>query len=76
MSENRIVNFTVAELINLLRAWMDNGQITPSTEVWLSSDEEGNSYSPLVEIHYPNGESLVNLGCEHDKSKVTLYPIS
>ena len=76
MSENKLVTFTVKELIRLFKEWIDEGGITPDTEVWLSSDEEGNEYSPLVTIHYPGGEKMINLGAEKDKSRVTLYPIS
>jgi len=43
----------------------------PVFEIWLSSDEEGNSYSPLMRFG-----DLVNFSVETDKKRITLYPSS
>lgn len=64
---------TVKDLRNFLTMFQAQGQITDDTEIWLSSDEEGNDFGPLVQCSR-NGE--VQMGCEPDKSKLTLYPIS
>lgn len=61
----------VEQLKTLLNALIKEGAITNKSEVWLSSDEEGNEYSPLVAV---NGQ--YNISVEPDKSKITLYPIS
>ena len=61
---------TVRDLIDLLDYYKKNGEITDKTEIWLSSDEEGNSYSPLMQFK----SGLYNVGVE--KKKFTLYPSS
>lgn len=43
----------------------------PEFEIWLSSDEEGNSYSPLMQF----GDT-VNFAVEEKKKRITLYPSS
>ena len=48
------------------------GDIDADTEIWLSSDEEGNRHSPLM-IFKGN---RINIGLESDKSRVTFYPSS
>ena len=63
---------TVGDLKKLLNQFKREGRLTDSTEVWLSSDEEGNEYSPLM--RFKSGQ--FNVGLEKDGSKVTLYPSS
>jgi len=63
---------TVGDLKKLLNLFKKEGRITDETEIWLSSDEEGNSYSPLMRF---KGGSF-NVGVEEDRSKFTLYPSS
>ena len=40
-------------------------------ELWLSSDEEGNSYSPLMQFG-----ATVNFAIDEKKKRITLYPSS
>ena len=63
---------TVKDLKKLLNAFKKESKITDATEVWLSSDEEGNSYSPLMQ--FENG--MFNVGIEEDGSRIMLYPSS
>ncbi len=63
---------TVGDLKELLDEFIKEGAISENSEVWLSTDEEGNSYSPLM--RFKNG--TFNVGLEPDKSKITLYPSS
>ena len=63
---------TVNDLISLLKNALHDGSITDNTEVWLSSDEEGNSYSPLVQLN----DGTFNIGFERQRDKITFYPIS
>ena len=67
----RITNIKVKELKKILNRLKKEDAITDDTEIWLSSDEEGNSYSPFVKV-----DKVYNIGIEPDKSKITLYPIS
>lgn len=46
--ENDLIPFTVADLMNELVNQLKIGSISKDTPVILSSDEEGNSFSPLV----------------------------
>lgn len=66
----KIKKLTVRDLIDLFRTYINHGRITMDTEVWLSKDGEGNSYSPLIQMS--DGE--YNVGFEKDRSRVTLYP--
>lgn len=68
---NNITKITVGHLERIINDFKAKGKITDRTEVWLSKDEEGNSYSPLIQA----GEML-NVGVEDDKSRLTLYPSS
>lgn len=43
----------------------------PEFEIWMSSDEEGNSYSPLMQF----GDN-VNLAVDSNRKRITLYPSS
>ena len=63
---------TVNDLISMLKNALHDGSITDNTEVWLSSDEEGNSYSPLVRLN----DGTFNIGFERKRDKITFYPIS
>lgn len=63
---------TIADLKKLLNQFKKEGKVNDNTEVWLSSDEEGNSYSPLMRFK----DGSFNVGLEQDGSKVTLYPSS
>lgn len=56
----------VKELVTLLRTLLKQGTIHANFEVWLSSDEEGNSFSPLLD----NPE--VSMGVE--RNKLIFYP--
>lgn len=60
----------VKDLIELLEDYKKDGEITDETEIWLSSDEEGNSFSPLMQFK----SGLYNVSVE--KKKFTLYPSS
>jgi len=64
-----IRRFTVKNLISCLRRLEAQGQLTMDTEVWLSSDEEGNHINPFVSIH-----NLVNAEIEEDKSRIVFFP--
>jgi hypothetical protein len=66
-----ITHLKVKNLEGMLREFKRQAMITAETEVWLSSDEEGNNYSPLARI-----DNCYNVGVESDKSKLTLYPLS
>lgn len=61
---------TVKDMLHLLNGFKANGHITDDTEIWLASDEEGNSYSPFMA--FKNGS--LNAGV--NKEKLTLYPSS
>ena len=63
---------TVADLKKLFNQFKKEGCLTDSTEIWLSSDEEGNAYSPLMRFR----DGSFNVGLEQDGSRVTLYPSS
>ena len=71
MPNPKVKTLKVKDLKAMLREFKKQDMITDDTEVWLSSDEEGNDYSPLVKI-----DQQFNVGVEEDKSKVTFYPIS
>lgn len=43
----------------------------PEFELWLSSDEEGNSYSPLMQFG-----ATVNFAIDEKRKRITLYPSS
>ncbi len=63
---------TVGDLKKLLNQFKKEETLTDDTEVWLSSDEEGNSYSPLMRFQ----DGSFNVGLEKDGSRITLYPSS
>jgi len=69
--EPKITTLTVRGFIQVLESLKRQGQVTDSTEIWVSSDEEGNSFSPVIRV----GDEL-NIGTEEDKSKLTIYPSS
>ena len=56
----------VKELVALLREFLRQGLVHANFEVWLSSDEEGNSFSPLLD--HPE----VSVGVEGNK--LIFYP--
>lgn len=60
----------VDELIKILNDYKAMGKITGKTKIILSSDEEGNSYSPLM--IFKNG--MLNLSAS--KEAFILYPSS
>ena len=72
MAKDKEKKLTVKDLIDVLGKFEQQGQITMDTEVWLSSDEEGNAYSPLMRFK----DGVFNIGIEQDKSRITLYPSS
>lgn len=60
---------TVKDLKAILARLKKQGQITDNTEIWLSSDEEGNSFSPMAL------DPSCSIGAEpNDTSKLILYP--
>lgn len=61
---------TVRDLSNLLDYYKLKNEITDDTEIWLSSDEEGNSMSPLMKFK----SGMFNIGV--GKKKFILYPSS
>lgn len=69
MPKNTVI--TVGQFKNLLKQFAREGKVTDATELWVSSDEEGNSYSPVIQ----SGDT-VNIGTETNASKLTLYPSS
>jgi hypothetical protein len=70
--KTKVEKLTVNEVVNLLCNLVKNGQIKGTDEVWLSSDEEGNSFHPLVKI---NGQYNVCIEQQsHDKNMLVLMP--
>ena len=67
MANGKIRTLNVTELRGLLNALENQGKITPKTEVFLSSDEEGNSILPLI---CANGTYNV----EPSKERIVLFP--
>ena len=61
---------TVGDLIELLDCYKKQGEITDKTQIWLSSDEEGNIMSPLMQFK----SGIYNVSVE--KKRFTLYPSS
>ncbi len=59
---------TVKGLKKLIKQLCKQGTINENSEVWLSSDEEGNSFSPLLD------DPEISIGVEG--SKVVFYPSS
>ncbi|MFH0984869.1 MAG: hypothetical protein V1882_04970 [Candidatus Omnitrophota bacterium] len=59
---------SVVGLVQVLGALCKQGTIKKEFEVWLSSDEEGNSFSPLLD------DSRISIGVE--KNKIVFYPSS
>jgi|GEM_PF-2337257 len=68
--EKKAKNVTVGDLKMLLTLFKEVDKVTDDTEVWLSRDEEGNGYSPLMRFN----DGTFNVEVEDDKSKITLYP--
>lgn len=58
--------FTVRELMQFLYTLYKQAKIQGDFEVWLSSDEEGNSFSPLLD------RPEINIGIEG--RKIVFYP--
>ncbi len=58
--------YTVTELMQFLYSLHKQGSIQGDSEVWLSSDEEGNSFSPLLN----NPEISVGI----EGGKIIFYP--
>ena len=63
---------TVGDFGRIVADLKREGKITSKSEIWLSSDEEGNTFSPLMRFK----DGCLNVGCEEDGSKFTLYPSS
>lgn len=61
----KIKNITLNELNKIAKELKIDG----NKELWLASDEEGNSFGPLVQI-----DNRANL--EVTKDKIILYPVS
>lgn len=59
---------TVKGLVNLLQVLCKQRTINENSEVWLSSDEEGNSFSPLLD------DPEISIGVEGNK--IVFYPSS
>ena len=59
---------TVRGLKKLLEQLCKQRTISENSEVWLSSDEEGNSFSPLLD------DSEISMGVEGNK--IVFYPSS
>ena len=59
---------TVKSLVRLLHALRKQRSINDNYEVWLSSDEEGNSFSPLL------NKSEISIGIQNNK--IIFYPSS
>lgn len=59
---------TVRELMRLFGDLCRQGTLRETFEVWLSSDEEGNSFSPLLD------DSKISVGIEG--AKIIFYPSS
>lgn len=56
---------TVKTLMSLLKNSIKKGVVKETDELWIASDEEGNSYSPVVFE-----------GIQHtDDNRITLYPL-
>ena len=72
MPKGKEKKLTVGDLGRIIASLKKEGRVTSKTEIWLSSDEEGNSYSPLMQFN----DGSLNVGCEEDTSKFTLYPSS
>ncbi len=58
--------FTVRELMQFLYTLYKQEKIQGDFEVWLSSDEEGNSFSPLL------NKAEISIGIED--RKIVFYP--
>ena len=61
---------TVKELLKIIADFKVEGKINDKTEIWLASDEEGNSMSPLMQFK----SGLLNVGVS--LKSLTLYPSS
>jgi hypothetical protein len=76
------VVMTVKQLVATLNMLVKSGQVKAEDEVLLSSDEEGNSLSPIIPTEFWAVESLKNLremessGLEDVKSEkcLIIYP--
>ena len=66
MSRYKIL--TVDELIDVLGTQIKNGSLNEKAKVWLSRDELGERFSPMIRIG-----NLVSMDVEN-KNKVILYP--
>ncbi len=63
-TKTKIKTMTVGKFIELLQNSIKSGVLKPSTELWQSTDEEGNSYSPVTFE-----------GTKLEEEGLTLYPI-
>lgn len=61
---------TIGHFLRLITALKKEKKVTNKTELWLSSDEEGNSYSPLMQFK----EGMVNFNAH--EGRLTLFPSS
>jgi len=68
--DKRLRPMTVSDLIKCLTTLKRSKQITDDTTLWLSSDEEGNDFSPLAV------DTTISIGVERDKTRITFYPYS
>ena len=64
-----IKEMTVKGVEDMFRAMRKQGMITGRTKVQLSSDEEGNHFSPLITV-----DGRYNVEIEEDKSVITFFP--
>jgi len=61
---------TVDELVSLIDYFKKRGEITGKAKIMLASDEEGNSFSPLMQFK----TGMYNVSAEKDR--FILYPSS
>jgi len=76
---DKCIILTVAGLKKILADWEKDKQINSKTKIWLSSDEEGNSFSPVVLIpSKKEGEAMTQhmINASADKSQIIFYPSS
>ena len=63
---------TVGQLQRMLLDLLRSGQVKLTTEVWLSSDGEGNYFAPFRS--FDNGS--LNVAIEQRPNRLILYPMS
>lgn len=73
IDHTRMHVMTVADLRKMLDILEKENVIKSSTQIWLSSDEEGNSEGPLVQFNF--NTKAYNCGVE-GTDRLILYPIN